>query len=495
MPCCPATAAASCTGRARWTSARTGGSPASVRSPLDGRVHADGAGWTVRWVGGLLLPGLINAHCHSPMTLLRGQGEGLPLDRWLREVIWPREARVGAEDVYWGMTLACGRAAALRRDHDGGDVLPRRRAGRGGGRGRGALHRHARGGGRTGLGALRHLGGADRVDRRRCGRSTRTIPGSRSASARTRRTRCRRRRCGRSVTRPGRPVRRCTCTWPRPSTRATRCPPGTAARRCRGCWPTSGSSTSTRVLAAHGVWLSAGRRRAARRRPGSRSRTARAATPSSPPAPPGVTELLRAGVPVGLGTDGPASNNDLDLWEEMRLAALLARQREHDPTVLPAAEVLHLATAGGAAALGRPDLGVLAPGPVGRHRAARPGRRRVRAGARRRRTSSRTPCGRPRGRRCGTSGSPAGRWSRTARAPPSTSARPAAGCRPPPPASPMPDGAARPTRRGRAGRRALSARPLAGRRRSRARLRRQPVRPRAGCESAPSPPAAPGWTG
>ena len=40
------------------------------------------------------------------MTLLRGQGEGLPLDRWLREVIWPREASVGAEDVYWGMTLA-----------------------------------------------------------------------------------------------------------------------------------------------------------------------------------------------------------------------------------------------------------------------------------------------------------------------------------------------------------------------------------------------------
>ena len=62
--------------------------------------------WTVRWVGGLLMPGLVNAHSHWPMTLLRGQGEGLPLDRWLREVIWPREARVGAEDVFWGMTLA-----------------------------------------------------------------------------------------------------------------------------------------------------------------------------------------------------------------------------------------------------------------------------------------------------------------------------------------------------------------------------------------------------
>jgi 5-methylthioadenosine/S-adenosylhomocysteine deaminase len=46
----------------------------------------------------------------------------------------------------------------------------------------------------------------------------------------------------------------------------------------------------------------------------------------------------------------------------MRLAALLARQREKDPTVLPATEVLQLATVGGAAALGRSDLGALAPG-------------------------------------------------------------------------------------------------------------------------------------
>jgi 5-methylthioadenosine/S-adenosylhomocysteine deaminase len=39
----------------------------------------DGGEWAVRRVGGLLMPGLVNAHRHSPMTLLRGQGEGLPL--------------------------------------------------------------------------------------------------------------------------------------------------------------------------------------------------------------------------------------------------------------------------------------------------------------------------------------------------------------------------------------------------------------------------------
>ena len=86
--------------------------PGAVDVGADGRIvrvgpvagaaksTPDGAPTEVRWVGGLLLPGLVNAHCHSPMTLLRGQGEGLPLDRWLREVIWPREARIGADDVY-----------------------------------------------------------------------------------------------------------------------------------------------------------------------------------------------------------------------------------------------------------------------------------------------------------------------------------------------------------------------------------------------------------
>ena len=44
-------------------------------------------------VGGLLMPGLVNAHCHTPMTLVRGSGDGLPLHRWLTEAMWPREGR------------------------------------------------------------------------------------------------------------------------------------------------------------------------------------------------------------------------------------------------------------------------------------------------------------------------------------------------------------------------------------------------------------------
>ncbi|HEY9054741.1 MAG TPA: amidohydrolase [Rectinemataceae bacterium] len=53
-----------------------------------------------------VMPSLVNAHAHSAMTLLRGLGEGLPLERWLGEAIWPREARMDAEDIYWGTRLA-----------------------------------------------------------------------------------------------------------------------------------------------------------------------------------------------------------------------------------------------------------------------------------------------------------------------------------------------------------------------------------------------------
>jgi 5-methylthioadenosine/S-adenosylhomocysteine deaminase len=54
---------------------------------------------------GVLLPGFVDAHAHSPMVLLRGAGEGLPVDRWLTEVMWPREIRLTPDDVRVGMTL------------------------------------------------------------------------------------------------------------------------------------------------------------------------------------------------------------------------------------------------------------------------------------------------------------------------------------------------------------------------------------------------------
>lgn len=59
--------------------------------------------------GHLLIPGLVNLHCHAAMTLLRGVGDDLPLMRWLRERIWPLEAKlVSPEFVRDGSLLACG---------------------------------------------------------------------------------------------------------------------------------------------------------------------------------------------------------------------------------------------------------------------------------------------------------------------------------------------------------------------------------------------------
>jgi 5-methylthioadenosine/S-adenosylhomocysteine deaminase len=116
-----------------------------------------------------------------------------------------------------------------------------------------------------------------------------------------------------------------------------------------------------RVLAAHSIWLSpsdldlyATHDVAVAHCPQSNAKLASGIAP--------LVDLLTRGVRVGLGTDGPASNNDLDLWEEMRLAAMLARLRQGDAAALPAVEALDLATRGAGRALDRPDLGVLAPG-------------------------------------------------------------------------------------------------------------------------------------
>ena len=47
------------------------------------------------------MPGLVNSHAHTPMTLVRGAGDGLPLMEWLTKVMWPREGQMTPEDALW----------------------------------------------------------------------------------------------------------------------------------------------------------------------------------------------------------------------------------------------------------------------------------------------------------------------------------------------------------------------------------------------------------
>jgi 5-methylthioadenosine/S-adenosylhomocysteine deaminase len=116
------------------------------------------------------------------------------------------------------------------------------------------------------------------------------------------------------------------------------------------------------VVGAHGVWLTPsdrailkGLRVGVAHCPQSNMKLASGAAP--------VSEMLQEGVALGLGTDGAASNNDLDMFEEMLTAALLAKHVSSNPTAAPAGAVLEMATLGGARALGMEDeLGSLEPG-------------------------------------------------------------------------------------------------------------------------------------
>jgi 5-methylthioadenosine/S-adenosylhomocysteine deaminase len=323
------------------------GSP-SAAPPLgsDGRKHH---------LGGMLLPGFVNGHAHSPMTLLRGAGEGLPLERWLTEAIWPREARLTTGDVRLGMqagaaemllngitttnemyffpdavaqgTLDAGiraivsaaiadapglerfgtpeqmisRALELRDLHRGNDLLEI---------GLGPHSAYA-----LGSESLQEIGALGRAEDMLIHvhvAETRAEVEGMAADG-------------------------------HPSVAGLLGELGVFAGRASAAhcvWVDDGDIA---LLAELGVGIA--------HCPGSNGKLASGIAP--------VAAMRRAGLAVGVATDGPASNNNLDLLEEARLALLYARLREEDPAILGVADALRMMTSEAARALGRTDLGTL----------------------------------------------------------------------------------------------------------------------------------------
>jgi 5-methylthioadenosine/S-adenosylhomocysteine deaminase len=109
------------------------------------------------------------------------------------------------------------------------------------------------------------------------------------------------------------------------------------------------------TIGAHGVWVNDADIAILKRtgtgvahNPESNMKLASGAAP--------VTKYLAAGVKLGLGTDGAASNNDLDMFEAMRQASFLAKLSTHDPTAVKAQDALDMATLGGARVIGMEKL-------------------------------------------------------------------------------------------------------------------------------------------
>ncbi|MEL7157439.1 MAG: amidohydrolase, partial [Actinomycetota bacterium] len=329
----------------------------------DGRIVAVGPadelgpGPETRTVGGLLMPGLVNAHAHTPMTLVRSVGDGLPLQRWLSEGVWPLEARLTPDDARWammlgsvemllaGVTTSCemylfedalvdavletgarlvltpGVIAALAPDGDVGprvDQITR------------CHEQHHGREGRITVGFAPH--------------SLYDLPPELVSEIAER---------ARSLD--------ALFHIHLEETSAERAQVLEAHGRSATRILADLGVLEGPVLAAHGVWLDDDDRQLL-----GRSGAAVAHCPQSNLklgsgiAP--VPELLAAGVQVGIGTDGPASNDDLDLWEELRLAPLLARGHRTDPQAMTTATALDLATRQSARSIHLDDVGELRPG-------------------------------------------------------------------------------------------------------------------------------------
>ena len=332
----------------------------------DGRVVWSGPGpqapdrssATIHRIEGILMPGMVNTHCHTPMVLLRGAGEGLPVDRWLHEVMWPREGRLTAEDVRVGMQvgsaelLANGITTSVEMYFHGDSV--------------------ARGAAEAGLRCVVTAPVIEDVQLDRFGSwesqleemvATRERWASNDLievglgphAAYSVPDECLR-RIAEIATGNGMLVHIHVAEqeWEDAAVRERSGMSAPAYLEAVGL-------LETRVLAAHAVWMPdedigifARHGVSVAHCPCSNSKHGSGIAR--------VRDLLSAGIRVGIGTDGPASHHRLDLFEEMRTAIRMGRMKGGDAGFLPARQALHMVTAGAADAIHRPDLGRLVPG-------------------------------------------------------------------------------------------------------------------------------------
>ena len=310
--------------------------------------------------GHVLIPGLVNAHTHAAMTLLRGLADDMPLEAWLREAIWPVEKRwVSAEMVRDGTRLAIAEmllsgCTCFSDQYFYPEIVAETAA---------ELH-------------MRAMVGTPVID----------LPNAWSADAAEALSKGADLVHDRYVDHPL--VASCfaphsTGTMSDESFRRLRIMADQLDRRVQihlhesaGEIAESLEKTGKRpfarleeaglvnasLLAVHAVHLDereiescAASGVAVAHCPRSNLKLADGIAP--------VQSMLDAGVTVALGTDGPASNNVLNLFGEMRTAALLAKVKSDDASALPAVRALRMATLDGADALGLADCtGSLSPG-------------------------------------------------------------------------------------------------------------------------------------
>ena len=302
-----------------------------------------------------LTPGLINGHGHAAMTLLRGYGDDLPLMEWLESRIWPAEAQLTNDDVYWGTRLACLEMirSGTTRFWD--------------------MYWHQ-------FDIARAV--VDSGMRASVSQVFLSFPGA-PAEARPE-------AAPEGLDRLGEFSPRVTpCLGPHAIYTVDKAVLRVVAELSEtrnipvqihlsetqdevtdcvaehGCRPTEyldrmGLLTPRTVL-AHGVWLDDAELELIARR----GATIVTNPASNMKLAVGKTFRYRAardaGIPIGIGTDGVASNNSLDLLAELKLLALVQKHTDQDPKVLPAAEAWDIATGVAAPLLGGTPMQVGAP--------------------------------------------------------------------------------------------------------------------------------------